>query len=320
MKFLQKKSIIQTEPPIRNLSQQSRHKTRGKNGRFEEGINPPCKQINVSLPAPLIESLDEYGREHGTGRGKSLQRLLEGILEAKEEKIVDEVADKTKVRLELVKTSHPLYVEFRKKHYIPNRGVVGQQMQYLIFYREKVVGVIGGASAVFRTEERDNYFGLSTEKDIKTRQLNSIINNNIFKLDFPAKNLATIVLKMWRKQIAKDWEELYGVEVAAFETFVVEERLWNGKTRNGACYRADNWKLVGLTKGYGKTNTRGRTHNNKLLKSQKLIYCLRLKNKKFCTEYTTCWNDPVRQKEITRRRNLMLKDNLDFLLEEIKAS
>ena len=34
-----------------------------------------------------------------------------------------------------------------------------------------------------------------------------------------------------------------GVEVAA-ETFVVEERLWNGKTRNGACYRADNWKLV----------------------------------------------------------------------------
>ena len=80
------------------MSQQSRHKIRGKNGRFEEGINPPCKQINVSLPAPLIESLDEYGREHGTGRGKSLQRLY--ILEVKEEKIVDEVADKTKVRLD----------------------------------------------------------------------------------------------------------------------------------------------------------------------------------------------------------------------------
>ena len=300
------------------MNQQFRHKTRGKYGRFIEGNNPPCKQINVCLPAPLIESLDEYGREHGTGRGKSLQMLLEGILEAKEEKIINEVADKTKVRLELVKTSHPLYVEYRKKHYIPNRGVVGQQLQYLVFYDEKVVGVIGGASAVYKTEERDNYFGLSTDKELKTRQLNSIINNNIFKIDFPARNLATIVLKKWRKQIAKDWENLYGVEVAAFETFVVEERLWNGNTRNGACYRADNWKLVGLTKGYGKTNTRGRTHNNKLLKSQKLIYCLRLKGKEFCTQYTTAWNDPKRQREISRKRKQMLSDPLDQLLESIR--
>ena len=300
------------------MNQQFRHKTRGKYGRFIEGNNPPCKQINVCLPAPLIESLDEYGREHGTGRGKSLQRLLEGILEMKEEKIINEVADKTKVRLELVKTSHPLYVEYRKKHYIPNRGVVGQQLQYLVFYDEKVVGVIGGASAVYKTEERDNYFGLSTDKELKTRQLNSIINNNIFKIDFPARNLATIVLKKWRKQIAKDWENLYGVEVAAFETFVVEERLWNGNTRNGACYRADNWKLVGLTKGYGKTNTRGRTHNNKLLKSQKLIYCLRLKGKEFCTQYTTAWNDPKRQREISRKRKQMLSDPLDQLLESIR--
>ena len=300
------------------MNQQFRHKTRGKYGRFIEGNNPPCKQINVCLPAPLIESLDEYGREHGTGRGKSLQMLLEGILEAKEEKIINEVADKTKVRLELVKTSHPLYVEYRKKHYIPNRGVVGQQLQYLVFYDEKVVGVIGGASAVYKTEERDNYFDLSTDKELKTRQLNSIINNNIFKIDFPARNLATIVLKKWRKQIAKDWENLYGVEVAAFETFVVEERLWNGNTRNGACYRADNWKLVGLTKGYGKTNTRGRTHNNKLLKSQKLIYCLRLKGKEFCTQYTTAWNDPKRQREISRKRKQMLSDPLDQLLESIR--
>ena len=153
-----------------------------------------------------------------------------------------------------------------------------------------------------------------------SRVRNIIINNNIFKIDYSAPNLATIVLKKWRKQIAKDWEELYGVEVAAFETFVVEERLWTGKTRNGACYRVDNWKLVGLTRGYGKTNTRGRTHNHRLLKSQKLIYCLRLKGKKFCTEYTTAWNDPKKQKEITKRRKQMLSDQLDNLLDSIKES
>ena len=302
------------------MIQESRHKIRGKNGRFEEGINPPCKQINVSLPAPLIESLDAYGKEHGTGRGKSLQRLLDGILEVKEQHIETAVAEKDKVRLELVKNSHPLYVEYRKKHYIPNRGVVGQQLQYLIFYDNKVVGVIGGASAVWQTELRDQYMGLSDDNEIKARQLNSIINNNIFKIDFNAKNLATIVLKKWRKQISKDWEKLYGVQVAAFETFVVEERLWNGQTRNGACYRADNWALVGLTKGYGKTNCKGRVHNNKLLKSQKLIYCLRLKGKEFCTEYTPTWNDLKRQKEMTKRRREMFSNNLDNLLDEIRAS
>ena len=142
------------------MNQQLRHHIRDNSGRFIEGNNPPCKQINVSLPAPLIESLDAYGLEHGTGRGKSLQRLLEGILEVKEPEVVTTLAEKDKVRLELTKTSNPLYIELRKKHYIPNRGVVGQQLQYLIFYDEKVVGVIGGASAVFKTQKRDQYLSL----------------------------------------------------------------------------------------------------------------------------------------------------------------
>ena len=291
---------------------------RDKKGRFSEGNNPPSKPIQVYLPEPLIRSLDEFGKKNGTGRGKSLITLLEGVLDAPEEEITPDTAEKDKVKLALVKSSHPLYVEYRKNHYIPNRGVVGQQLQYLIIYEEKVVGVIGGASAVFRTEDRDNYFGLSDDRDIKTRQLNSIINNNIFKIDYHAPNLATIVLKKWRKQIAKDWEELYGVEVAAFETFVVEERLWGGKTRNGACYRADNWKLVGLTKGYGKTNTRGRKHNHKVLKSPKLIYCLRVKGKEFCTEYSTSWNDWQKQKVLNKKRDQMMSDPLDSLIKSIR--
>ena len=309
-----------TDLPLSVMKQQIEEYVRDKKGRFSEAINPPCKPIKVYLPEPLIRSLDEYGKKNGTGRGKSLISLLEGVLDAPPETITPEQADKNKVHLELVKTSHPLYVEYRKNHYIPNRGVVGQQLQYLVFYENKVVGVIGGASAVYTTEDRDIYFGLSEEKELKTRQLNSIINNNIFKLDYPAPNLATIVLKKWRKQIIRDWELLYGVEVAAFETFVVEERLWNGKTRNGACYRADNWQLVGITKGYGKTNTRGRKHNHRLLKSQKLIYCLRLKGKNFCTEYIPNWNDPKRQKEITRRRKELFEDKLDNLLKSIKQS
>ena len=293
---------------------------RDQKGRFSEGDKPPSKPVLVYLPQPLIDALDDYGRDQGTGRGKSIQRLLQGVLDPIEMKPIDEVVEKDKVRLELVKNSNPIYIEYRKKHYIPNRGTVGQQLQYLVFYKGEVVGVIGGASAVFKSEDRDSYFGLSDEKYLKTRQLNSIVNNNIFKLDYPVPNLASIVLKKWRKQIAKDWEYMYGVEVYGYETFVVEERLWNGQTRNGGCYRADNWELVGLTKGYGKTNTRGRTRNNKLLQSKKLIYCIKNKNKKLCTEYETSWNDSKKIRELMKKRDAIMQDPLDLLIKSVRES
>ena len=117
---------------------------------------------------------------------------------------------------------------------------MGQQLQYLIFYGSEVVGIISGASAVFANQARDEFFGLAEEVEVETQQLNSIVNNNVFRLEYPAPNPATIVLSIWRRRIMDDWVKPYGVPIAGFETFVVEERLWNGKTRNGACYRADN--------------------------------------------------------------------------------
>ena len=184
--------------------------------------------------------------------------------------------------------------------------------------RVKSLVSVGGSSAVFSNQSRDEYFDLDTDTAIKSKQLNSIINNNIFKLNYPAPNLATIVLSLWRKQIAVDWQELYGVEVAGFETFVVEERLWNGKTRNGACYRAENWELAGITKGYGEKNVRGRKSKEKSLQAKKLVYCRRIKGKKLCTEYQTSWNDPEKTKEMSIKRSVMMTDSLDLLLDSIR--
>ena len=293
-------------------------RSRSTKGTFIEESRPPDRAVLVYLPDPLITALDTYGKEKGTGRGKSIQMLLQDVLTLPEQPPTPDTADKSKVRLQLVKSSDPIYIQYRKEHYIPNRGVVGQQLQYLIFYGSEVVGVIGGASAVFTSEFRDEYWELSDDRDLKTKQLNSIINNNIFKLDYPAPNLATIVLGMWRKQIASDWKNLYGVEVAGFETFVVEERLWNKKTRNGACYRADNWELVGITKGYGDTNVRGREHKNKTLQAKKLIYCLKIKGKQLCSEYETAWGNNEKQKKLNIKREQMMSDPLDVLIKSIR--
>ena len=56
------------------------HQNRGKGGKFVESSHPPARQVQVSLPEPFIEALDAYGREHGTGRGRSIVKLLEGVL------------------------------------------------------------------------------------------------------------------------------------------------------------------------------------------------------------------------------------------------
>lgn len=297
------------------LSKQHRLRLKGK---FSEETNPPARPVLVHLPEPFIEALDAYGKKNGTGRGRSILKLLEDVLDPPAPPESVPRALKDQVQLKLVRRSDPLYKYFRSNHYIPDKGVVGQQLQYLVFYAGEVVGVIGGSSAVFSNQARDEYFNLDSDTAIKSKQLNSIINNNIFKLNYPAPNLATIVLSLWRKQIAVDWQELYGVEVAGFETFVVEERLWNGKTRNGACYRAENWELVGITKGYGETNVRGRKSKEKSLQAKKLVYCRRIKGKKLCTEYQTSWNDPEKTKEMSIKRSVMMTDSLDLLLDSIR--
>ena len=64
-------------------------------------------------------------------------------------------------------------------------------------YAGRDVGVIGGALSSLCQRTSDDYFSLSALKNEKTIQMNSINNNNIFKLDYPVPNLATIVLAKW---------------------------------------------------------------------------------------------------------------------------
>ena len=305
----------------------SSHQKRGYRGSFTEAEVPPAKRVVVCLPQPFLDALDAYGKTNGTGRGRSITTLLEKVLEVPETPApfapLLPPADKNLVKLELVKKSDPLYVNWRKDHYIPDRGVVGQQLQYLVFYGNEIAGVIGGASAVYSNQARDEYFGLSDEKELKTRQLNSIVNNNIFRLTYLAPNLASIVIAMWRRRISKDWKDLYGIEVAGFETFVVEEKIWiNGtyRKRDGACYRASGFELVGITKGTGSTNVRGRPADKKSLRAKKLVYCQRIKGKKLNTqEYSTSWFDAKKQVQLDKKRNQMMSDPLDLLLQSVRG-
>lgn len=187
------------------------------------------------------------------------------------------------LRLERCKRTDPRYVEIRNRHYVLNKGCHGQQIHYLIFYNEILVGIISGASSVWAVRARDDFFGLTREN--KRKGLPSIINNVVFRLEFHEPNLATKVLSLWRKTIAKDWEERYNVKVHGFETFVVEEDF-----RKGCLYKADNWIFLGETFGSTKKHNGLENKSERVATSKKLIFAIKIKNTKLSTEYEATWN------------------------------
>jgi hypothetical protein len=61
-------------------------------------------------------------------------------------------------------------------------------------------------------------------------------------------HLASHILGRMANSLSNDWEQLYGHPVYFAETFIDPGRF------RGTCYRAANWKLLGLTTGRGKAS------------------------------------------------------------------
>lgn len=202
------------------------------------------------------------------------------------------------LELEICKFTDSRYQAFRDRHYVPNEGTHGQQIHFLIHYNGANVGIISGAAAVYSVKARDDFFGITKEN--RKLYLPAIINNTVFRLEFHEKNLATKVLALWRPLIAQLWEEIYGIRVIGFETFVVEESY-----RKGALYKADNWSFLGVTAGSTKRHEKGLTVDFTRVKTQpKLIYCRWVKTRtpKPTTEYVSSWrNETPEEKERAKR-------------------
>lgn len=182
------------------------------------------------------------------------------------------------------KRSNPVYKEIRDRHYVPNHGAVGQQLHYLILLDNKVVGIISGGAAAYAVKCRDDFFGITKEN--RHIALNGIVDNTVFRLEENKPNLATQVMALFRRTISVDWKVRYGVDVAGFETFVIET-----DTRKGCLYKADNWTFVGETQGSTKFHLHGIDKSfERISTGKKLVFCKWNKNGKLPTEYEATWN------------------------------
>lgn len=148
-------------------------------------------------------------------------------------------------------------------HYLGLRSGAGENIKYLVRDgRGRVLGGLGFAAAAWRCKDRDRFIGW--DDGARARNLPHLTNNTRF-LILPwvrVPHLASHVLGQIARRIGRDWQQKYGHELCALETFVDRERF------AGTCYRAANWLKVGRTTG----RTRNDLINRGPLSSIKDIY------------------------------------------------
>lgn len=182
------------------------------------------------------------------------------------------------LELEFVKATDPRYLEIRRGHYpteahlaredMTNKATgslksQGQQIHFLVHVDDRLVGAISGGAAVYGVKARDEFFDfpagpdrhkLCIERPCKHDYMQAVVDNTLFRMMEPAVR-ASDVLKAWRPVTAKLWEEIYGVPVIGFETFVDGDGP-DGDPRSGYIYHYDRWKRLGKTQGRVKTHTK----------------------------------------------------------------
>jgi hypothetical protein len=137
-------------------------------------------------------------------------------------------------------------------HYLAYEQPVGEHLKYLAWAQGRPIACLAWSSAPRHLGSRDRYIGWSAEA--RRRNIRFIAYNTRF-LILPwvrVPHLASHILGKVTRALSDDWERLYGHPVYFAETFIDPGRF------RGACYRAANWQLLGLTTGRGKNDQTNR--------------------------------------------------------------
>ena len=141
-------------------------------------------------------------------------------------------------------------------HYLGYVHPVGEQLKYIVYFGNRAISCISFSSAPRHIGSRDKHIGW--DKYARGRNIHLIAYNTRF-LILPwvkVKNLASYILGLVSRQISKDWLAIYQHPVYYLETFVDTERF------KGTCYKAANWKYLGLTTGRGKNDKTNKSNRS----------------------------------------------------------
>jgi hypothetical protein len=131
-------------------------------------------------------------------------------------------------------------------HYLGYTQPVGEHLKYVVYAQGRPIACLGWSSAPRHLGPRDRFIGWPAEA--RRRNIRYLAYNTRFLiLPFVTiPHLASHILACMARRLPADWERHYGHSIYYLETFVDPGRF------RGTCYRAANWRYLGLTTGRGK--------------------------------------------------------------------
>jgi len=147
-------------------------------------------------------------------------------------------------------------------HYLGALPKIGNTIWYVATAQDQWLALLSFSAAALRCAARDDWIGWGYRHQFD--RLNLVANNSRFLIlpEHHQKNLASRILSLCKRRIQQDWLQRFGFPLLMLETFVDPQRF------HGTIYRASNWRLVGLTKGYSRT----RGGYSERTKSRKLVF------------------------------------------------
>jgi hypothetical protein len=134
-------------------------------------------------------------------------------------------------------------------HYLGYEQPVGEHLKYLVWAKGRPIACLAWSSAPRHLGSRDRYIGWSATA--RRRNIRLVAYNTRF-LILPwirVPHLASHILGQVTNSLSRDWERIYSHPIYFAETFIDPARF------RGTCYRAANWRFLGMTTGRGKAST-----------------------------------------------------------------
>ena len=141
-------------------------------------------------------------------------------------------------------------------HYLGYEQPVGEHLKYLVWAKGRPIACLAWSSAPRHLGSRDRYIGWSATA--RRRNIRLVAYNTRF-LILPwirVPHLASHILGQVTNSLSRDWERIYGHPIYFAETFIDPARF------RGTCYRAANWRFLGMTTGRGKASTSKRPNRS----------------------------------------------------------
>jgi hypothetical protein len=141
-------------------------------------------------------------------------------------------------------------------HYLGYCQPVGEHLKYLVFAKQRPVACMAFSSAPRHIGCRDRYIGWTVK--MRRQNLHLIAYQSRF-LILPwveIAHLASHVLSLIARALARDWQRTYNHPIYFLETFVDSSRF------RGTIYKAANWIYLGQTTGRGKNDQSHRVNRS----------------------------------------------------------